>query len=253
MRPLRTLSGIELRLFLREPMTVVFTLALPVVILYVLGGVFGNDPSGTDDGTLLWRGVGPMDFYVPAYVGMVLASIGLIGLPVHLASYRERGVLRRFRASGLPAGAVLGSQLVKSAVIAVLGAALVVVSARISYSTTMPDDLAGVLVAFVVSLLAFVAIGLLLGALMPTARAAQGLGVLLWFVMLIVAGAGPPRERLSDGMRTLGDVTPLARVVRALQDPWLGFGWNGRELAIVAAIAVAAGAVALWALERQAR
>lgn len=253
MRPLRTLSAIELRLFLREPMTVVFTLALPVVILYVLGGVFGNEPSTTRSGESLWRGVGPMDYYVPAYIGMVLASIGLIGLPVHLASYRERGVLRRFRASGLPAAAVLASQLVKSAVIAVVGSALVVISARLSYDTAMPEQLGGAAVAFTLSLLAFVAIGLLLGALMPTARAAQGIGVLLWFVMLIVAGAGPPRERLTDGMRTLGDVTPLGRVVPALQDPWLGFGWNAVELAIITAIAVIAGGIALWSLERQAR
>jgi ABC-2 type transport system permease protein len=55
-------------------------------------------------------GVGGRNYYVPAYVGLVAASIGLIGLPVHLAAYRERGVLRRFRASNVPAYGVFGSR-----------------------------------------------------------------------------------------------------------------------------------------------
>lgn len=37
------LSWVELKLFLREPLTVVFSLALPLIILFVLGGVFGNE------------------------------------------------------------------------------------------------------------------------------------------------------------------------------------------------------------------
>ena len=232
---------LELKLFLREPLTLVFTLALPVVILYVLGGVFGNMP-----GRFAYRGVGAMDFYVPAYVGLVISSMGLIALPVHLAGYRERGVLRRFRASGVPTSAVLIAQVAKTFAVAVVGGGLVVGLAEVSYQTANPVDVGGVLVAFFVSVLAFTAIGVLLGVALPTARAAQGAGVLLWFVMLIVSGAGPPPGTLTDAMRSLGEVTPLRHVIVALQDPWLGFGWNAAELAFVAAIG--AGAVAVSAL-----
>ena len=41
----RALSWIELKLFLREPITVVFTLALPPLVLFVLAEVFGNTPD----------------------------------------------------------------------------------------------------------------------------------------------------------------------------------------------------------------
>ena len=53
-----------------------FTLALPLVILHVLGGVFGSTPNPD------LRGVRPINYYLPAYVGLLIASIGLIGLPV---------------------------------------------------------------------------------------------------------------------------------------------------------------------------
>lgn len=106
-RSLARTSAVELRLFLREPVTAVFTLALPLVLLFVLGGVFGNDPNPR-----LYRGVGAMNYYVPAYVALVLAAMGVITLPAHLAAYHERGVLRRFRASSIPPWSVLGVTLV---------------------------------------------------------------------------------------------------------------------------------------------
>ena len=90
MRYLLKSTALELKLLARDPVTVVFTLALPVIVLYVLGQVFGNTAKPN-----FYRGVGPMNFYVPAYLGLAVASMGLIGLPVHLAGYRERGILKR--------------------------------------------------------------------------------------------------------------------------------------------------------------
>ena len=105
MSTLAKMIWVEIKLFVREPVTVFFVFALPLLMLFVLGEVFGNtpDPEGR-----VFRGVGPMDFYVPAYVGLVITSIGMLALPVHLAGYRERGVLRRFRASALSVWVVIG-------------------------------------------------------------------------------------------------------------------------------------------------
>jgi len=242
MRTLAEITWLELKLFAREPLTVIFTLALPVLVLYVLGGVFGNTP---DPGGRTFRGVGPMTYYVPAYVGLVIASMGLIGLPVHLASYRERGVLRRLRASSMPLWSILGAQLVVTLAASVVGSVLVLILAALTYDVASPASPGGVLVAFVLGALAFAAAGILLGAVMPTARAAQGAGILLWFLMLMVAGAGPPPEVLPAALTRVADVTPLRHVVLALQDPWLGFGSNLSELGIVAGVAVGCGLLAL--------
>jgi ABC-2 type transport system permease protein len=94
MRTLLKLTGVEVKLFIREPVTLVFTLVLPIIFLFVMGGVFGNTPNPK-----VYRGVGAMDYYMPSYFGLVMMAIGTVALPVHIAGYRERGVLRRFRAS----------------------------------------------------------------------------------------------------------------------------------------------------------
>ena len=78
MRALVKLTWVELKLFVREPVTLVFTLILPLIFLIVMGEVFGKNPS-TDSA---FRGVNAMDYYTPTYVGIVLAAVGLVAIPV---------------------------------------------------------------------------------------------------------------------------------------------------------------------------
>ncbi|MEV4702428.1 ABC transporter permease [Actinoplanes sp. NPDC049316] len=248
MRAVRALTWIELKLFLREPVTVVFTLALPPLILYVLSEVFGDVP---DPGGTTFRGVGGATYYLPAYIGLVVASLGLIGLPVHLAAYRERGVLRRFQAARVPVRALLTSQVVVLAAGVVAGAVLLMALAAVLWDVRWPASWPGVAIAAVLGTVAFTAVGMLLGAVMPTARAAQGIGLLLWFTMMMVCGAGPPPEVLSPVLARTGDVLPLKHLVVALQDPWLGFGVNWVEMAVLVAISVAAAGLAAPALRRR--
>jgi ABC-2 type transport system permease protein len=237
MRTLAKLTWVEMKLFVREPITMVVTFALPLIFLFVMGGVFGNTP---DPEGFIYRGVGPMDYYVPAYIGLVLSSIGVVALPVHLTGYRERGVLRRFRASSISVWSIFGSQVIVSFAIALVGAVLLTVVALLTYDAHMPDNPGLVIPAFIIGTLCFSALGVLLGAIFPTTRAAQGIGLVLFFVMLILAGAGPPREVMTEVMRRVGDATPLRYVILMLQDPWLGLGWDMKSFGIVAGITVVA-------------
>jgi ABC-2 type transport system permease protein len=229
MRTLMKTTWVELKLFAREPLTVLFTFAIPFVVLFVLGGVFGNRPADPH----VYRGFGILNYYVPAYIALVVAAIGLIALPVHLAAYRERGVLRRFRASTIPVWSVLGGQVAATFLIGVLASLILVVLALAVYHTRSPQSLVGVLAAFFLGAIMFATLGLFLGLALPTARAAQGAGVLLWFVMMQISGPGAPPEVLPTALLRVADATPLKHLVVLMQDPWFGLGWNGPEMLIV--------------------
>jgi ABC-2 type transport system permease protein len=225
-------AWVELKLFVREPVNVVFTLALPLLMFYVLAGVFGNEPETEE---VVFRGVGGIDYYTPAYIGLVVASLGVIGLPVHIASYREAGVLRRFRASGLPVWVLAAAQTVVTFILSVAGTALVLAAAFVGYDVHAPDSIPLLVLGFVLSVLVFASVGFLLGAVLPSARAAQGAGIALFFVMLMLGGAGPPPEVMPDALEAFGKATPLQHLIVLLQDAWLGFGWNEFQMAIAGA------------------
>lgn len=239
MRTLFKLTWVEIKLFIREPITVVFTLALPIIFLFVMGGVFGNTPNPE-----IYRGVGAMNYYMPSYYGLIMMAIGTVALPVHLAGYRERGVLRRFRASSFSVWSVLGSQLLVSFIIAIVGSILVTILGKAVYSPDWPVNITQLALAFLLGTVCFTCFGFFLGAVLPSTRSAQGIGLILFFVMMIVGGAGPPPEVLTGPMRIIGIITPLHWVIYMLQNPWLGFEWHTNASLITAGVTVASAGLA---------
>jgi ABC-2 type transport system permease protein len=169
-----------------------------------------------------------------------MCSIGVVSMPVHLTGYRERGVLRRFRASSVSAWSIFGSQVVVGLVTVVICAVLLTIVAIITKGAKLPEQPLLFIPAFLAGVLCFSALGVFLGALFPTTRAAQGIGLLLFFIMMILGGAGPPPEVLTGAMTVIGDATPLRYVILTLQDPWLGFGWDTASFLIVCGITIAA-------------
>ncbi|MGI8904478.1 MAG: hypothetical protein ACR2IP_12690 [Solirubrobacteraceae bacterium] len=74
MHALRKLTWVELKLFAREPFSLIFTVAFPIVLLIVLIGTFKpRDPA--------FGGHHPSDYYLATYIGVVIGAIGLISLP----------------------------------------------------------------------------------------------------------------------------------------------------------------------------
>lgn len=235
------LYAMEMRLLLRETQALIFVFAFPVITVLVLGGVFGTD---TDDSGFEF--INPSHFYVSAYFGVILAAIGLIMVPAHVATYRERGVLRRFDTAGFPSWAFFAVQFLCGITIAILGSVTLLVTAFLSYGVPSMESPLRVVLGLVFGTLAFISFGVALGSLMPTGRAAQSLGITLFFPMFLLAGGGPPPEALSDVMRSIANWLPLTHVIRSSQEPWLGLGQGSNHLVIVIGILVVS--TAFWML-----
>jgi ABC-2 type transport system permease protein len=233
MRSLLRLAATEIKLFVREPMVLTFVFAFPVLTVLVLGGVFDDDDPN-------FEGALPSDYYVAAYIGVVIAAIGLIMLPVHLASYRERGVLRRFEVSRYPRWALPAAWILVATLITVVAIAILLVTGHLVYGLPEPADPLGVAVGVLLGTLTFISIGIALGLALPSARSAQGLGMLLFFPFFLLGGAGPPPDAMGDTMSSISNAVPLTHVVRSIQEPWLDLGTPTGHVAVLVALAVLA-------------
>ncbi len=246
--PLRTalrLTVVELRLLLREPMVAIGLLGFPLVTMLVIAGVFGQVPDPE------FGGVAPDDHYIAGYIGVVLGALGIVTLPVFVATARELGVTRRFRASGVSAGALIATRVLLGIVLGTAAVAVVLVVGSAAYGMQSPEDLAGVVGWYVTGLLCFIAIGLALGSLVPTGRSATALGNLLFVPMFLLGGGGPPRDVMSGPMRTIADVIPLTHVVGGLRQAWLGQTDDPHTLWWPLLIAAAAVTVAVLSARRR--
>lgn len=248
------LTKAELRLFRREPFSIVFVLAFPLMMMLLLSAVFGNDQedaTAVENGMLVWKGVTPDVYYTSASVAAVVGALGFITLPTRLTAYREQGILRRFRASSVSSGAIIASQLTLAAIMFVGGTVLMTVIARVTSGAELPADGLGVAVALVLGTTAFGASGVLLAAVLKTSRSAQGIGLLLFLSSWLISGTAPPPAVLPSGLRDVGGATPMGQLVDAIQAPWFGQGWDTNSLLVLAGITVVIGAPAMWLFDRK--
>ena len=181
----------------RDPLVLTFVVAFPIVTMLIIGGSFGTKPDRGFD----W--VNPAHWYVASYLTVVIAATGLVMLPVHLASYRERGVLRRFTAAGFPRWSFAIAQLIVGLVTTALACLLLVVVATPVYGVPAVHDGWRVAAALALGAVAFVSLGVLLGSLLPSARAAQAVGLLLFFPSFLLGAGGPPPAVMGSALRQI--------------------------------------------------
>jgi len=223
----------ELKLMTRDPLVLTFVFAFPVVTMLIIGGAFGTKPNPGFDHT------NPAHWYVASYLTVVIAATGLVMLPVHLASYRERGVLRRFTAAGFPRWSFAIGLLTTA-----VACALLLLVAWPVYGIPAVHDAWRVAVALPLGAVAFVSIGVLLGSLLPSARSAQAVGLLLFFPSFLLGAGGPPPNVMGSIVKKVADPLPLTLLTNAVREPWLGLGTATSSLIAIAALAVVATVVA---------
>ncbi|MER7893647.1 ABC transporter permease [Micromonospora sp. NPDC094482] len=228
---------IETRLYLRDRSTLFTIIGLPLLLLVVFGFIpAARQPDPLfDDRTFI-------EYFAPSLLVITLAMAGVNILPTVLATYRERGVLRRLATTPASPAALLAAQLVISLGAILVSAVLLIAVARLAFGVPLPRHPLGFALAFVLGTAALLALGLLVAAVARTTKAAQALAVPLFLVTMFFGGVYVPRFILPDLLVRIGDYTPPG--VQALLDAWTVASPQPLHLAIMAVIAVLAGTAA---------
>jgi len=221
MRSFRKLFIVQLKLYLREPVAFFFSLAYPTLLLLFFGFIYGNQPAPDFWG----RDFGTVDASVPAYTGIIIGTVAMMGIPIDTATNRENGVLRRYRATPLRPAIYLAANVAVYLLVALLGMFILVVTGKLIFGLRLAGSWLSVLAAFALSALAFFAIGYIIASLAPTARIAQVVGMVIFFPMMFLSGAGMPLQLLPESLRRVSDFLPLSYVVRLIQGLWFGDPW----------------------------
>ncbi|WP_441246210.1 ABC transporter permease [Kitasatospora sp. McL0602] len=235
---LRRLAITEAKLFLRDPVTAFFGLAFPVVLMGILGSI-----PALRKASPAMHGLSTLDLYAPILTVFTLMMLAMNGLPPLLAGYREKGVLRRLSASPVRPAMLLGALLPLYLVVAVISMALVMVVGVIC-GVSLPQQVAGFVLAFVLSAAGLFALGLLVAALAPSGKAGNAIGATLFFPLMFFAGVWIPRDFTPEWLRRIGDFTPSGAAVQSLQDAWTGHFPHGVDLLTLAVFALVAGGAA---------
>lgn len=233
------LAFVETKLFLRETGAAIGVFGLPVALVIGFGLIPGfGDPQKSLSGQI------GTQYIASIGVAIVLAILGLNGVPMVIGQYRERGILRRLGVTPVRPLTLLGADMMVWAAAAILSVAVVVGVSRLAFHVPAPVEAGWFFLSVILGIAAMFALGLLVAAVAPTARSAAGLGWLLFFPNMFFAGVYFPTEEMSPVMRQIGNFTPLGSALHAVRDSWMGLAPRPQYLGIMAAYAVIAGAVA---------
>jgi ABC-2 type transport system permease protein len=233
-----TLLKTEAKLLLREPLLVFWGVAFPLVLLTVMG-LAGRKPDPDLGGFSL------VQTYVPVLISLTFTIMGVSALPTALATYRERGVLKRFATTPVRPSWLLAAQLAIEAAMAAMTSILIVAVARIAFGVTLPRAAFAFVLALVLAAAALLSLGVLVAALAPRAKVAGAVGTMLFFPLMFFAGLWAPRATMGHTLRMVGDYTPLGAAVQALQDATAGAFPDPAQLAVMAAYALVCAGLAI--------
>ncbi len=232
MKSLWKMTWMEAKLFLREPFGTFFTLAFPLMMLFLFGSIYGNEPSP------LFGGRGTIDISLPSYTAMIIATTGLMSTTITIAMYREYGILRRLRTTPVSPLVILGAQVIVLFLMTAAGMMLLLLAGKLVYHVQFEGNALSLLAGFTLASLSFFGIGFFLAGIVPTPRTAQIVGMVLLYPMIFLSGAGFPRELLPATIQKIATFLPLTYVVNLLRGLWFGEAWS-QHVTDVAVLAVA--------------
>jgi ABC-2 type transport system permease protein len=224
--------------FWRNPQSAFFTFVFPVVIIVIFGAVFNGGGSNA-----FYFGLSGLQYYVPTIAALSVLGACYSQLAIVLAMRRQDGILKRLRATPLPAWIYFMGLLAHCIVISVVEVALIIGVGRL-YNVPMPTHWTAILVTLLLGAASFCALGVAVASLVRNAEAAPAVVQFILFPLVFLSGTYFPIH--SDVLNRIADVLPVRPFNQALLGPFAqhtGFDWP--HLAVLLAWGVVGALVAV--------
>jgi ABC-2 type transport system permease protein len=239
--------GYDLRAFARNRQSQFFTLALPVLFLVIFASVFG---SGGNTTPVAGGRISTSVYYVPGIIALGVIAACFSNLVVSVTALRERGVLKRRRATPVPAASVIAGRTLTAVVIAVVMTAVLLGIGWAAYDAVVPGRTALALaVTVVVGAASFCCLGFALTSLIRDEDAALPATQAVLLPLYFISGVFVAVSILPHWLADVGEVFPVRHLANALLVAYnphtTGLGFAGPDLLIMAAWGAAGLLVAI--------
>ncbi len=230
----------QLLLYRRSKELAFFTFLLPLILFVLRGSTYGNDKI---------NGVRGADFLEAGMLGYGLVSTAFAGLAIFLVIRRESGILKRVRATPLPAWAYLAAVLTATLIAFAVSCACMIVIGRLLFSVALPTRWLSLVLTLALGAASFAALGLGMTVAVRSAEGASATVNAVYLPLAFISGAFFSPHSFPSFLRAIADVLPLTYFIRLTRDVMLHDHqiWdNGADVAVIVLWGAIGAAVALW-------
>jgi len=242
LRGLWKLTWLEIKIFVREPLGFVGTVAIPVVVFVILGRTIGRGAGVRSGSTGEFINVS-----LPILASILIALSAVMSLITIVSIYREGGILKRLRATPLRPHTILTAHVLVKLLFTAITIVLMVLAGRRYYPVSLDIPVAGFTVALLFATLCTLSIGFLIASVVPTARFAQPIGSVILYPMVAISGLFVPVDQLPPALRIVAQMLPLTHAVSLLKGILKGEAWSAHIGDVVALTVISVVCTALSA------
>lgn len=216
MKTFYTMLKTELKLSLRGMDMFIFAICVPLVMLMILGIIYGNKPAfeGAD-----------YTFLEQSFSALATISIcagGVMGLPLVVSEYRSRNILKRYKVTPISPALILFVQVTVYTLYALVSLVLLYLTAKLFFGYQFHGSALTFSGGYLLVIVSMFSIGMMIGGIAPNTKMAGAITSILYFPMLIFSGATLPYEVMPDVLQKIADLLPLTQGIKLLKNASLG-------------------------------
>lgn len=233
MKTFRTMLKNELKLSLRGMDMFIFAICMPLVVLIILGVIYGNKPAFEGaEYSFLEQSFG-------ALITIAICAGGVMGLPLVVSDYRNKKILKRFKVTPVSPAMILFVQVVIYTIYSLASLLMLYFTAKIFWGFQMRGELLHFIGGYLLVMLSMFSIGMMVGGIAPNTKIAGIIASILYFPMLIFSGATLPYEVMPNTLQKVADVLPLTQGIKLLKAASLGLAVDDVFLPMLIMVALA--------------
>lgn len=231
LRGLWTLTWIEIKVFLREPLGAFGMIVIPVLVFVVVGRILGYGVSLPSLPANSFLRVG-----VPVLGAILITLSAVLSLVTIISIYREGGILKRLRATPLRPQTILTAHVLVKLLLTGVTLLLMLLAGKRYYPIGIHAPLVSFTIALLISTWSILSIGFLIASVVPTARFSQPIGALILYPMVGLSGLFVAVESLPPKLQIVARILPLTYAVSLLEGIWKGDAWSAHVRDVTALI-----------------
>ena len=216
----------ELRLSLRGMDMFIFAICMPIVVLVVLGIIYGSKPAFAGASyTFIEQSFG-------AIASIAISAGGVMGLPLVVSDYRSKHILKRFQVTPIKPTIILFVQVTIYALYSLTSLISLFIIASVFFRFRMQGSILLFILGWLFVMISLFSIGMMVGGIAKNSKTAGIIASVLYFPMLIFSGATLPYEVIPSVMQKIVDILPLTQGIKILKSATLGLSTDNLLLPI---------------------
>ena len=210
---------IEQKLALRPGDMLLFGVAMPVGVKILINMIAGQKQAG--------EGFTYLESSFASLIAVGICAAAFMGLPLTIADYRDKKILKHFFTTPCSPLWILGSDMLCAGVTALLSAISVALVSVVFLGYEMQGNVLAFIGSWLLTLVSMFSIGLLMASLCRTIKSVNAVTSLVYFPMLFLSGATIPYELFPSGLQKVAGVLPMTQGIKLMKAVSMGVELEG--------------------------